>query len=660
MKPSEGYRQARVRNPGKLHQGLDGIAHQVAGWLRRNAMPASKLLGEAQQICDAAERLRGLDDVELDDMIGHVRANFRRSRHSDVVACDEALGVIIEAASRSLGLRPFPVQVLGGLALFRGNLVEMQTGEGKTLTAAIAAVLFGWSGRSCHVVTVNDYLAKRDRTSLQPLYDRCGLTSGYISSSMQRAQRCLNYRTSIVYVTSKELAGDFLKDRLAMGAITDPSRRHLQSRFNGDACGDLMLDGLHVAIVDEADSVLVDDAVSSLIISRPAENKPFVEACKAAVRIASRLEQTVDYLVFSKEKEIRLTAKGVEHMTTLLEELPVFWRSMARAKEIILQALVAREFFHKDSHYVLQDDKVIIVDEFTGRLMPGRKWRNGIQQIIEIMEDVDVSAPDAVAARVSFQKFFRLFDKLCGMTGTVAGVDKELWRIYELASIVVPTNKPSRRTLLDRPVFLKRELKEAAVIREIMKYHHAGRPVLVGTRSVEGSQRLAVLLENEGVIFNLLNAVYHEQEAEIIARAGVRGAITIATNMAGRGTDIKLGPGVSELGGLHVVLVEPHEAGRIDRQFFGRCARQGDPGSVRVFVSIEDELLQRFIPSWGRAVLLRLASFHTGLTNRLVWSAVALSQVTAQSQAFRNRVAVLKKDDWVDESLSFSGSGLKL
>ncbi|NTV03230.1 MAG: hypothetical protein HGB04_10720 [Chlorobiaceae bacterium] len=618
------------------------------------------MLEEATAMHGAAWRFIDMPDGPLDAEMARIRQELRRASRREDADVSDALGVVIAAAARSLGLRPFPVQVMGALALFRGNLIEMQTGEGKTLTAAMAAVLFAWFGRSCHVVTVNDYLARRDRSILKPLYDRCGVTTGYIEATMAPSRRKQQYEAAVVYVTSKELAGDFLKDRLEMGGVSEPSRWYLRSRLVADRSASLMLNGLDVAVVDEADSVLVDDAVSSLLIARPSENRPFVEACKAAVGIAGRLEKGIDYLVNDKRKDISLTQKGIDHMTEMLDELPAFWRSAERSKEIILQALVAAEFYHKGSQYVVREGKLFIVDEFTGRLMPGRKWRNGLHQVLEVMEGIEVSFPDAVAARVSFQRFFRFYSFMCGMTGTAGGVSSELWRIYGLNCIQVPTNRPSVRKEYDRLYFLDREIKERAVVREVALFHREGRPVLVGTRSVEASERLAGLLEQEGLHFNLLNAILHEKEAEIIARAGEKGSITIATNMAGRGTDIKLGHEVAELGGLHVVLLEHHEAGRIDRQFFGRCARQGDPGSVRAFLCVDDELIQRFLPAWLREMLAVFISRDLPYCREFVGLAVSIAQMSAQSIAFRSRVGVLRKDDWIDDMLSFSGSGLKL
>ena len=660
MNPSGIYYQARIDESGKVHRGLDGVAHAAEGWLRRASKDGERMFAEATAIHASADRFSELSEERLDDEMERVRHQLRRVSRREDADVSDAFGVVMAAAERSLGLRPFPVQVMGAIALFRGNLIEMQTGEGKTLTAAMAAVLFAWFGRSCHVVTVNDYLASRDRGILKPLYDRCGVTTGFVEAAMSPEQRKRQYAMSVVYVTSKELAGDFLKDRLRMGDVSEPSRWYLRTRLAGDRTPGLMLNGLNVAIVDEADSVLVDDAVSSLLIARPSENRPFVEACKAAVEIAGRLGRGVDYQVDEKRKDISLTAAGQERITGMLGELPPFWRSSERAKEIILQALLAAEFYHNGTQYVVKEGKLLIVDEFTGRLMPGRKWRNGLHQVLEVMEGLEVSFPDAVAARVSFQRFFRFYSFLCGMTGTARGVSSELWRIYGLNCIKVPTNRPSARQELERLYFLDREIKERSVVREVLQFHRQGRPVLLGTRSVEASVRLAALLSREGLRFNLLNAVLHEKEAEIIAGAGQSGSITIATNMAGRGTDIKLGPGVAELGGLHVVLLEHHEAGRIDRQFYGRCARQGDPGSFRTFLCMDDELLQRFLPSRLRGLLATAIARDLPFTADLVGFFVSAAQMSAQSIAFRSRVGVLMKDDWIDDMLSFSGSGLRL
>ena len=417
--------------------------------------------------------------------------------------------------------------------------------------------------------------------------------------------------------------------------------------------------GLHTGIVDEADSVLIDEAVTPLIISGVAGGEAMAEAYRLAWAFAFALEPGLDYQVDVRYREIEILPPGLDKIESRLAELPGLWRGPARQTELIKQALTARELFHKGKQYVVQEGKVIIVDEFTGRMMPMRKWRDGLHQTIEAKEGVEVSPRDQTLARLSFQQFFRFFRRLSGMTGTAREAAPEFWHIYRLPVIGIPTNRPCVRQELPDRVFPTWERKWAAVVQEIARLHQAGRPLLVGTRSIEASETLAEHLRRLGLEFSLLNATRHREEAQIIEGAGEAGGITIATNMAGRGTDIKLGPGVADRGGLHVLATERHESPRIDRQLYGRAARQGDPGSAQAFVSMEDELIRRFVPELVRGRLETAARRNLFATQTVAGAAFHYAQASAQRLAFRQRRHVLKFDTWLAESLSFAGtSGL--
>jgi preprotein translocase subunit SecA len=373
--------------------------------------------------------------------------------------------------------------------------------------------------------------------------------------------------------------------------------------------------------------------------------------------MASALEPGIDYHTDLKYKEVRLTEEGKEKIRVLSESLPGLWRGAARRKELVQQALTAREFYHRDKQYVLEEDQVVIVDEFTGRLMPNRTWRHGLHQAVEAKEGLEVTNPSETLARLSFQRFFRFFRKLSGMTGTAREAAPEFWHIYGLPVLSIPTNRPCIREELPDSVFPDGERKWQAIAEELVRWNQTGRPVLVGTRSVKASEKLAAMLESRGLEFNLLNAIRHREEARIVAAAGQQGKITIATNMAGRGTDIKLGRGVAELGGLHVIATERHESGRIDRQLFGRCARQGDRGTAQAFMSADDELIQRFVPAPIRKRLVSTIENQGVGSHRLAKTALSYAQRAAQRLAFRQRKNVLQMDTWLEEALSFTGSG---
>ena len=657
LTPTQAYRRLEFRPPPPLLKGLDAKVHALAGVYQRRGNVLTELRQQAEQIDAQAPQWTALQDHQLHEKLMDFRAQFRRGKQeADLLL--SALAAIREAADRKLGLRPFTVQLMGALALHRGCLAEMATGEGKTLTAGLAAVLAGWTKRPCHIVTVNDYLVERDAEWIRPLYAFCGVRVGWVTAAMGPPDRRKGYEADVTYVTSKELLADFLRDRLRLGTLTHPSRRLIREllRAPGNVSDDgLVMRGLHAAIVDEADSLLIDEAVTPLIISAPHKNQFLEGAVILGRRVAEALQAGSDYQLNQRYKEVELTAAGRARLHALCSELPGIWRGTERRDELIRQALTAREFFLRDKQYIVADGKVVIVDEFTGRQMPQRTWRQGLHQAIEAKEGLPLSDPTETIARLSFQRFFRCFQRLAGMTGTAHEAAAEFWHIYRLPVVAIPTNRPCVRQHWADRVFLREEDKWAAVVEEVEHLHATGRPVLVGTRSVAASERLSLRLQEKGLEFRVLNAVRHKDEAGVVALAGERGCITIATNMAGRGTDIKLGKGVAQLGGLHVLATERHESGRVDRQLFGRAARQGDPGSAQTFVSVEDEIMRRHLPGSVRRVVERAVASRLAGWERLAQGAFALAQKRAQTQAFKQRQAVLQADSWLDESLSFAG-----
>jgi preprotein translocase subunit SecA len=476
---------------------------------------------------------------------------------------------------------------------------------------------------------------------------------------MPPPDRLRAYDQDVTYTTSKEVVADFLRDRLRLGELHVPARRMIARLLQpaNVAHAGMVMRGLHTAIVDEADSVLIDEAVTPLIISSTREGEAMADAYRRAWAFAQGLELGEDYSKDLRYREVELLPSGKERIKTYSGELPPLWRGPARLSDLIKQALTAREFFLRGKQYVVQEGKVVIVDEFTGRMMPMRRWRDGLHQMIEAKEGVDVSPRDQTLARLSFQRFFRSFRRLSGMTGTAKEAAAEFWHIYRLPVILIPTNRPCIRKELPDKVFPNWSRKWTALVEEITRLHVQQRPVLVGTRSIATSEELAEKLTAEGLPFSLLNASRHREEARIVSEAGQQGRITIATNMAGRGTDIKLGAGVAAMGGLHVMATERHESHRIDRQLFGRVARQGDAGSAQAFVSLEDELVKRFVPDLMRKRVEWVVRHGKGPAEKLAGTTFSVAQFRAQRMAFRQRRSVLKYDTWLSESLSFAGSG---
>ena len=654
---TDEYRRCAVTEPPELTSGLDAAMDGVIGAVRRRGHALRGLREEAERVERLDEKFRTIDDAALSARIGELRAQFRRETKARPAPVGEGLAAVREAAARQLGMRPRLVQLIGALALHRGFLAEMATGEGKSLTAAVASVLAGWSGRPCHVVTVNDYLAERDAHEFEPLYSACGLHAGCVIGTMQAPDRQRGHAAAVTYTTSKELLADFLRDRLALGTTQTPARCMVQQlRHPGTVAGTVMR-GLHHAIVDEADSVLIDEAVTPLIIAGSDGSGGPERAYRLAWQLAARLEPQVDYRVNPRAREIELLPAGIVKADAFTEHLPPLWRSTSRRKELFEQALHAREFFHRGKQYVVDHGAVVIVDEFTGRLMPMRKWRHGLHQAIEAKEGVEMSPLDETLARMSFQRFFRLFRKLSGMTGTGAEAASEFWHVYRLPVVAIPPHRPRQRKELPDRVFADAASKWKAVAEEVARLHATGRPVLVGTRSVQASEELSHRIAAKDLEYSVLNATRHAEEAAIVAQAGEPGRITIATNMAGRGTDIKLGPGVAAAGGLCVVATERHESGRIDRQLYGRSGRQGEPGSAQALVSVDDELLVRFCSAAVRAALREAIRRGLPGSARLASAVLAQAQRTAQKLAFRQREQVVKLDSWLAEALSFTGAG---
>ena len=521
---------------------------------------------------------------------------------------------------------PFDVQLIGGIALHKGSVAEMRTGEGKTLVCTMPAYLNALTEKGVHVVTVNDYLAKRDAAWMKLLYEALGLTVGTIVHGLTHEQRKAAYACDITYGTNNEFGFDYLRDNMAVSKDRQVQRP------------------LHYAIVDEVDSILIDEARTPLIISQPAGES--TQKYGEYSQLVGQLIENEHYNKDEKQKAAILTEEGIKKMEELLGVDNIYTEKGFDEVHHIEQALRAQAMYQRDTDYVVKDGEIIIVDVFTGRLMPGRRYSNGLHQAIEAKEGVEVQRESRTLATITFQNYFRLFEKLAGMTGTAKTEAEEFESIYKLGTVVIPTNKPIARDDQSDAIYRTMEAKFRAVAKLAKEKHKKGQPVLIGTTSIEKSEALSVLLEEEGVPHNVLNAKQHEKEAEIVAGAGQKGAITIATNMAGRGTDIKLGEGVAELGGLSILGTERHESRRIDNQLRGRAGRQGDPGESRFFVSMEDELMRLFGGDRLKNMMERLkVPDDVPLENNIVSRSIEGAQKRVEGRNFDIRRHVVQYDD---------------
>ncbi|MEX0613637.1 MAG: preprotein translocase subunit SecA, partial [Pirellulales bacterium] len=508
----------------------------------------------------------------------------------------EAFALVREAGRRKLNMRHFDVQLLGGAAVHYNSIVEMQTGEGKTLTATLPLYLAALEGKGAHLATVNDYLAKRDADWMRPIYELLGMKVGCIQGQMPQPERKKQYACDITYGTANEMGFDFLRDRLLKRRISEGQRDLFGAMLGRAGSGHeepVQGDDLHFMLVDEADSILIDEARTPLIISAlPGEDEELeAEAYRWAAKVAPEFEEDEHYDYDHKDKTVELTLIGRRRVREQPKPAAMDRVPLSTIYEHVERAIkVAREMF-LDRQYVVRDGEIVIVDEFTGRLGEGRKWRAGIHQAVEAKEGVEITFATNQAARITVQDFFLRYQRLAGMTGTASTSARELHKIYKCRVVPVPTNRPPIRQKLTTLVFGTAEDKWQAIIEDLAEQHQVGRPVLVGTRSIDKSELLARLMAERGIEHSVLNARHVAKEAEIVGQAGQRGKVTVATNMAGRGTDIRLGEGVHELGGLHVICTELHESQRIDRQLIGRCGRQGDPGTYRQFLALDDEIL---------------------------------------------------------------------
>ena len=606
------------------------MANILKKWIESDRRELRRINKIANKVESYAKQMSELTDEQLQAKTDEFRERYKKGESLDHML-PEAFAVSREGAKRVLGLYPFHVQIMGGIVLHEGNIAEMRTGEGKTLTATMPVYLNAISGKGVHVITVNEYLSKRDATEMGQLYNWLGCSVGINNSEMSPDQKREAYKADIMYSTNSEIGFDYLRDNMAVYKEDQVQR------------------GLNYALVDEVDSILIDEARTPLIISGPGTGTS--KLYKQTDRFVKQLKKDVDYKIDLESKTVSLTDEGIKKAEKYFNLKNLYDPENTALTHHLDQALRANYIMLLDKDYVVQDGEVLIVDSFTGRVMEGRRFSDGLHQAIEAKEGVEIQEENKTMANITYQNLFRMYNKLAGMTGTAKTEQEEFREIYNMETITIPTNRPVQRK--DEPDLLYPTLqsKFAAVVDRIKKLHAKGQPILVGTVAVETSEYLSQLLDKENIPHVVLNAKNHAKEAEIVKNAGQKGAVTISTNMAGRGTDIKLGPGVREIGGLAVIGTERHESRRIDNQLRGRSGRQGDPGLSQFYLSLEDDLMKRFGGDRTKACLERMKvnDEDAVIKSRFLTHQVESAQKRVEGNNYDSRKNVLQYDDVMRE-----------
>lgn len=604
-----------------------GFIQRLIG--NNSAREIKKMRAIVDEINGLEPSLSGLSDSSLAAKTQEFKKRLADGETLDDIL-PEAFAVVREASKRVLGMRHFDVQLIGGITLHRGNIAEMRTGEGKTLVATLPVYLNALTGKGVHVVTVNDYLAKRDSEWMGKLYRALGLSVGLIVANLDYNQRKLAYASDITYGTNNEFGFDYLRDNMVIHAEQMVQRP------------------LNYAIVDEVDSILIDEARTPLIISGPGERS--TDSYYTLAKVVPQLVAGEDYTIDEKQKTIAPTESGIAKVEKMLKIENLYDSANLELNHLLNASLRAYAMMHRDKDYVVKDGQVVIVDEFTGRLMFGRRYSDGLHQAIEAKEGLKVERESQTLASITFQNYFRMYEKLAGMTGTAKTEEQEFNNIYGLEVYEIPPNKPLLRKDLPDLIFKTKKAKYKAVVKDVVERHKKGQPVLVGTTSITQSEQLSDMLLKSGVPHNVLNAKHHEKEAEIVANAGQRGMVTIATNMAGRGTDISLGEGVAELGGLHILGTERHESRRIDNQLRGRSGRQGDPGSSQFFLSLEDDLMRIFGADSISGMMDKLGMEEDEpIEHSLITKSIERAQKKVENHNFNIRKYILEYDDVMNQ-----------
>ncbi len=639
--------------PNYLESKVRQLSSSIKHLFTRRKYTLSNLI---KQVSKYEHDLASLSDTLLKERVHALQIQLIQKGLEDNLVY-QSFALIREVSERVLGLRHFDVQLLGGWVMINGMVAEMETGQGKTLTATLPACTAAMAGIPVHVMTANDYLSTRDEQKLRPLYEWLGLSSASVMDGMETTDRIKAYQCKIVHSTSQQIAFDYLRDRMEMG--DDLGKMQLQFKYiqyqHQQRPSPFLLRGLCFAIVDEADSLLIDEAKTPLIISKTRQSEEQNQVYFDALYLAASLRNITDYSINEQYQEIKISASGDRKLTELAEPLGKYWQRKRQREAMTILALKARHLFHRNQHYLVREDQIQIIDLLTGRIMPDRSWEHGLHQLIEAKEGCEISGEKAPLARISYQKFFKRYLRIAGMSGTVSEVARELNNVYGLRVKKIPTHQPSRRTLLPEHLYKNSEQKWAAFIAQVSKYHQQGQPILIGTQSVDDSEKVSVLLFEHNLAHQVLNAQQDSQEAEVIMRAGQLQSITVATNMAGRGTDISLSDEVKMLGGLHVINTSRNDARRIDRQLYGRCARQGDPGSAEGFMSLEDNMLINFYPSFILSLLKLFSRAHRPLPTFISNIILRLPQKRIEAKDYHLRYLLIKQAQQQEKLLSFTG-----
>lgn len=628
-------------------KGFDSFVYQLYGRVRSSKRQLKKLETEANQISALIGQILLSGSDELNQELASLRMAIRRDPLTAKGRLLDCVALICILVQKSLGLQPYKEQIMGVLAIHRGYLAELATGEGKTLTVGMASVLLGWSGKPCHILTANDYLAQRDAEEMAPLFEHAQLTVSACVETQTTEVRRENYQSSVVYVTPKTLLADILKDLL-------------HKRQSGKNDGLICLEkGIHSAIVDEADSMLIDESTTPLIISAPKPIPGLHQAVTWASKTSSNFRQSIDFTLDHRRKSVTLLVDAETMISNSSNKPPVGWQSPERVIDLLTQALKVRWLFQKGVHYVVEHEKVVLIDEFTGRLTPERSLSGGLHQAIETKEGVPLTDPNFPLIQMTFQNFFRLFPKLACTTGTAKESFTEFWHVYDTPVLQIPRHR-KRRVIEEQPIVCKsRQQKVLAVANLTKKLQQEGKAVLVGVKTVSDSVMVSEIFDELNIPHNVLNAINHDNEAQLIEKAGTSGSVTVATNMAGRGVDIKLDQATLSKGGLHVIVSEPNESSRIDRQLTGRCGRQGDPGCVLKLMSLDDALFRNQMGVFEMMILSTVLRMFPKFEGIIMKSIVRLCQNRFEKNSFKQRLKLLDNEDWLHRALPFNKAEIR-